>query len=89
MAQTDTDFTVTVTAALTGKLLCAVSTPTAGSVYVRYLKLAIQKRLGFPSPFANRLLHGTETVDDFLHLQECTETRELHLDFLVKNEFDP
>ena len=87
--QTDTDFTVTVTAAMTGKLLCAVSTPTAGSLHVRYLKLAIQKRLGLPSPFAIRLLQGTETLDDFLPLQECTNTRELHLEFLVQKRTRP
>ena len=90
MEQTAQGFTVTVTAALSGKLLCALTSQHAGSLYVRYLKLAIQKQLGLPSPFTVCLLKGTEAPDDFSHLQEITDTNELHLEFLLqKKEVDP
>lgn len=89
MAQTEQDFTVTVAAAMTGKLLCALSSPNAGSLYVRYLKLAIQKRLGLPSPFTVRILKGTEALDDFGHLQDYTNTRELRLEYLVHRKSRP
>ena len=84
MEQTAHGFTVTVTAALSGELLCGLTSQHAGSLYVRYLKLAIQKRLGLPSPFTVCLLKGTDTPDDFCHLQEVTDTNELHLEFLLQ-----
>ena len=82
-------FTVTVTAALSGKLLCALTSQHAGSLFVRYLKLAIQKRLGLPSPFTVCILKGTETLDDFCHLQEITDTNELHLEFPLQKRSRP
>ena len=60
--------TITVTHALTGEPFCAFTSPHGGSLYVRYLKLAIQKRLGLRSPFTVRLLHGTDAPDDFCPL---------------------
>ena len=68
-------FTVTVTAAFTGEPFCALTSRHGGSLYVRYLKLATQKRLGLRSPFTIRLLHGTDTPDDFCHLREITHTK--------------
>ena len=84
MEPTAQGFTVTITAALTGKLLCSLTSAHAG---VRYLKLAIQKRLGLPSPV--RILKGTDTPDDFCHLQERTDTNELHLEFLLQKRGRP
>ena len=89
MDQAAQGFTVTVTAALFGKVLCALTSQHAGSLFVRYLKLAIQKRLGLPSPFTVCLLKGTETLDDFSHLQEITDTNELHLEFLLQKRSRP
>ena len=89
MVQTAQDFAVTVTAAMTGKLLCALTSPHAGSLYIRYLKLAIQKRLGLPSPFTVRILKGTDTLHDFCHLQDCTDTKELQLKFLIHRRCRP
>ena len=89
MEQTAQGFTVTVTAALSGKLLCALTSQHAGLLYVRYLKLAIQKRPGLPSPFTVCLLKGADTPDEFCHLQEITDTDELHLEFLLQKRSRP
>ena len=77
-------FTVTVTAALSGKLLYALTSQHAGSLFARYLKLAIQKGLGLPSPFTVCILKGAETLDDFCHLEDITHANELHLEFLLQ-----
>ena len=84
MEPTAHPFTITVTAALTGEPFCAFTSPHGGSLYVRYLKLAIQKRLGLRSPFTVRLLHGTDTPDDFCHLREITDTNAIHLEVLLR-----
>ena len=89
MEQTAHPFTVTVTAACSGELFCALTSLHVGSLYVRYLKLVIQKRLGLRSPFTVRLLQGTDTPDDFCHLREITDTNELHLEFLLQRRSRP
>ena len=68
-------FTVKVAAALTGETFCEFTSPHVDALLVRDLKLAIQKRLGLRSPFTIRLLHGTDTPDDFCHLREITHTK--------------
>ena len=70
-------FTITVTAALSGKLFWTLTSQHAGSLFVRYLQLAIQKRLGLPSPFTVCMLKDA-VVDDFCHLQNISDTNELH-----------
>ena len=52
MEPTVQSFTITVTAALSGKVFWTFASQHAGSLFVWYLKLTIQKRLGLPSPFA-------------------------------------
>ena len=56
---------------------------------MRYLKLAIQERLGLPSPFTVCMLKEAEIVDDFCHLQDITDTNELHLEFVLQKGEDP
>ena len=82
-------FTITVTAALSGKLFWTLTSQHAGSLFVRYLKLAIQKRLGLPSPFTVCMLKDAEIVDDFCHLQDISDTNELHLEFLLQKRRRP
>ena len=82
-------FTVTVTAALTGEPFCVFTSLHVGSLPVRDLKIAIQKRLGLRSPFTIRLLHGTDTPDDFRHLCEITQTNEIQLAFLLQRRSRP
>ena len=68
-------FIVGVTAALTEESFCAFTSPHGGSLYGRYLKLAIQKRVGLRSRFTLLLLHGTGAPDDFCHLREIRDTK--------------
>ena len=82
-------FTITVTAALSGKLFWTLTSKHAGSLFVRYLKLAIQKRPGLPSPFTVCMLKEAEIVDDFCHLQDITDTNELHLEFVLQKRRRP
>ena len=84
MEQAAQGFTITVTAALTGKLFWTFTSKHAGSLFVRYLKLTIQERLGLPSPFTVSILKEAELVDDFCHLQDITDTNELHLEFVLQ-----
>ena len=74
---------------LPGEPFCAFTSPHGGSLYVRYLKLAIQKRLGLRSPFTVRLLHGTDTPDDFCQLREITDTNAIHLEVLLQRRSRP
>ena len=64
----------------------ALSLHNMQALFAGYLKLAIQKRLGLPSPFTVRLLKGIETLDDFSRVQEITDTNELHLEFLLQKK---
>ena len=89
MEQAAQGFTITVTAALSGKLFWTRTSKHAGSLFVRYLKLAIQKRLGLPSPFTVCMLKEAEIVDDFCHLQDITDTNELHLEFVLQKRRRP
>ena len=68
MEPTEQSFTITVTAAFSGKVFWTFASKHAGSLFVRYLKLTIQERLGLPSPFAVIMLKDGEIVDDFCHL---------------------
>ena len=74
MESTVQSFTITVTAALTGQVFWTFASQHAGSLFVRYLKLTIQEKLGLPSPFAVIMLKEGEVVDDFCHLQDITDT---------------
>ena len=89
MEQAAQGFTITVTAALTGKLFWTFTSKHAGSLFVRYLKLTIQERLGLPSPFTVSILKEAELVDDFCHLQDITDTNELHLEFVLQKRRRP
>ena len=83
------NFTITVTAALSGKVFWTFASQHAGSLFVRYLKLTIQERLGLPSPFAVIMLKEGEIVDDFCHLQDITDTNELHLEYVLQKRRRP
>ena len=89
MAADDTSFTVTVSLGLTGKQLFFLTSSNAGSLYIRSVKQEAQSRLGLPSPFSVHILIGTETVDDFAHLHECTAANELHLQVIVRRRRRP
>ena len=89
MESTDQGFTITVTAALSGKVFWTFASKHAGSLFVRYLKLTIQERLRLPSPFAVIMLKEGEIVDDFCHLQDLTNTNELHLDYVLQKRRGP
>ena len=65
MEPTEQSFTITVTAAISGKVFWTFASKHAGSLFVRYLKLTIQERLRLPSPFAVVMLKEGEIVDDF------------------------
>ena len=82
-------FTITVTAALSGKAFWSFASEHAGSLFVRYLKLTIQERLGLPSPFSVILMKEGEIVDDFCHLQDITDTNELHLEYVLQTRRRP
>ena len=82
-------FTITVTAALSGKAFWTFASKHAGSLFVRYLKLTIQERLGLPSPFTVIMLKEGEIVDDFCHLQDITDTNELHLEYVLQKRRRP
>ena len=89
MESTDQGFTITVTAALSGKVFWTFASKHAGSLFVRYLKLTIQERLRLPSPFAVVMLKEGEIVDDFCHLQDITDTNELRLDYVLQKRRGP
>ena len=89
MESTVQSFTITVTAALTGQVFWTFASQHAGSLFVRYLKLTIQERLGLPSPFAVIMLKEGEIVDDFCHLQDITDTNELHLEYVLQKRRRP
>ena len=89
MESTVQSFTITVTAALTGQVFWTFASQHAGSLFVRYLKLTIQERLGLPSPFAVIMLKEGEIVDDFCHLQDITDTNELRLDYVLQKRRRP
>ena len=86
MESTAQSFTITVTAALSGKIFSTFASQHAGSLFVRYLKLTIQERLGLPSPFAVIMLKEGEIADDFCHLQDITDTNELRLEYVHPGE---
>ena len=89
MEHTSQGFTITVTASLSGTLFWTFTSQHAGSLFVRYLKRAIQERLVLTSPFTVCMLKGAETIDDFCHLQDVTDTSELHLEFLLQKRRRP
>ena len=89
MESTVQSFTITVTAALTGQVFWTFASQHAGSLFVRYLKLTIQERLGLPSPFAVIMLKEAEIVDDFCHLQDITDTNELRLEYVLQKRRRP
>ena len=89
MEPAEQSFTITVTAALSGKVFWTFASQHAGSLFVRYLKLTIQERLGLPSPFTVSMLKEGEIVDDFCHLQDLTDTNELHLEYVLQKRRRP
>ena len=89
MEPTEQSFTITVTAAFSGKVFWTFASKHAGSLFVRYLKLTIYERLGLPSPFAVTMLKDGEIVDDFCHLQDLTDTKELRLDYVLQKRRGP
>ena len=88
MEPAEQSFTVTVTAALSGKVFWTFASQHAGSLFVRYLKLTIQERLGLPPPFTVTMLKEGE-IDDFCHLQDLTDTNELHLEYVLQKRRRP
>ena len=82
-------FTITVNAAISGKVFWTYTSNHAGSMFVRSLKLAIYDKLRLPSPFVVVMLKGKEVVDDFCHLQDLTDTQELCLDYLLQKRRGP
>ena len=89
MESLEQSFTITVTAAISGKVFWTFASKHAGSLFVRYIKLTIYERLRLPSPFVVVMLKGGEVVDDFCHLQDLTDTHELCLDYLLQKRRGP
>ena len=89
MEPTEQSFTITVTAAISGKVFWTFASKHAGSLFVRYLKLTIHERLRLSSPFVVVMLKEGEIVDDFCHLQDLTDTHELCLDYLLQKRRGP
>ena len=89
MEPAEQTFTITVMAAISGKVFWTYTSPNAGSLCVRFIKLAIFERLRLPSPFVVVMLKGGEVLDDFSHLHELTDTQELQLDYLLQKRRAP
>ena len=89
MEPTEQSFTITVAAALSGKVFWTFASKHAGSLFVRYLKLTIYERLRLSSPFGVIMLKEGEIVDDFCHLQDLTNTNELRLDYVLQKRRGP
>ena len=89
MEPSEQSFTITVTAAISGKVFWTFASKHAGSLFVRYLKLTIQERLRLSSPFVVIMLKEGEIVDDFCHLQDITDTQELRLDYVLQTRRGP
>ena len=77
MEPAEQGFSITVTAAISGKVFWTFTSRHAGSLFVRYLKLTIHERLRLSSPFVVVMLKEGEIVDDFCHLRDLTNTHEL------------
>ena len=89
MDSIEQSFTITVTAAISGKVFWTFASRHAGSLFVRYLKLTIQERLRLSSPFVVIMLKEGEIVDDFCHLQDLTDANELRLDYVLQTRRGP